>query len=466
MRTRSRTTAPPLPRALFTEIPAAAWGSAVILLLALALAALLFGGVNLRSYAPLAITVLLLGLRPLASLPQFLPYTLRPLLLTMAAILAIALLNGTRGALVDEPHPVLTTFAPHASFEALVCATAMLAVVAAVIAATVCLVRTSPRLLALVLPFCAVFVSLVALLHWLHDTGSLFWMFAPQHVFVSTRARWPFVNANHLGHFLLPLLFLILGLTTRRYRSITQTASRSDWRRTLDRARPHLPALILLVLTGLITLTAIVATGSRSSWLGMALATAFLACAPSATRTTGSRRFLLTLLVGALPLILLMLGGRGSEILAERVQFGLERSHADLRWQMYRDSLPLIAQHPFLGVGLGRWQEFHAPRMSPDLAGLTPGYLHNEPLQLVIELGVPALLPLLLLLLWLGRHTVRALRARHVKLEELRFSSAALIALAPALLLDFPLRIPAVCAAWSVALGVHLALLEKQREEG
>jgi hypothetical protein len=39
-------------------------------------------------------------------------------------------------------------------------------------------------------------VSVTALSHWFYDTGKLFWMFEPDHVFTSVRARWPFVNSK------------------------------------------------------------------------------------------------------------------------------------------------------------------------------------------------------------------------------------------------------------------------------
>lgn len=55
---------------------------------------------------------------------------------------------------------------------------------------------------------CGLGTAAVALLHWLHDDGLLFGVFEPEFVVSAERARWPFVNPNHLGHFLLiPLAF-------------------------------------------------------------------------------------------------------------------------------------------------------------------------------------------------------------------------------------------------------------------
>ncbi len=78
-------------------------------------------------------------------------------------------------------------------------------------------------------------------------------------------------------------------------------------------------------------------------------------------------------------------------------------SESDLstgRFAIWRDTLALIAQHPWLGVGFGEfnfaWTLTPFPLAHPQFFDHT----HNLPLQLAVELGLPLALLILCLLLW------------------------------------------------------------------
>jgi O-antigen ligase len=70
------------------------------------------------------------------------------------------------------------------------------------------------------------------------------------------------------------------------------------------------------------------------------------------------------------------------------------------RFSIWRDTLALIAQHPWLGVGFGEfnfaWTLTPFPQRHPQFFDHT----HNLPLQLAVELGLPLALLILGLLLW------------------------------------------------------------------
>ena len=119
-------------------------------------------------------------------------------------------------------------------------------------------------------------VSMIALTHWFYDTGRLFWIFEPESVKVSDRARWPFVNPNHLADFLLPIVFLILaGVVNlflnifahemargrRRNRTFIALISSEDFH--LKVLKPLLLCVPLLAVT-----LAILGSQSRGAWFG------------------------------------------------------------------------------------------------------------------------------------------------------------------------------------------------------
>ena len=78
---------------------------------------------------------------------------------------------------------------------------------------------------------------------------------------------------------------------------------------------------------------------------------------------------------------------------------------------------------------------------------------HNEPLQLAIEGGLPALLLLLLFLGWWAQAVVRAVRARESNPRRplaMAMATASLIMMLSSLV-DYPLRTPLLSAVFALA---------------
>ena len=108
-------------------------------------------------------------------------------------------------------------------------------------------------------------------------------------------------------------------------------------------ARPVLPRWLLL--GGLaITATAMVASQSRASWLGLAAAGALLA-------TIRDRRLWLLAVPAAGALLVLPVGQRMLARLASG--FAAQDRAAALRLDEYRQAIAIIADYPILGVGFG-----------------------------------------------------------------------------------------------------------------
>jgi len=137
-----------------------------------------------------------------------------------------------------------------------------------------------------------------------------------------------------------------------------------------------------------VLLAFIVLTGSRSVWLALALCTLFapLWHAGRTARWLAAVALLVVLVCSIWPLPVLMERG------------------TSLRPQLFMQSVHLIAQHPWLGLGQD------AP-FTLTVAGVDYTHSHNVLTQTMIELGLPGLLLLVALWLmtaWLGwRHRSR-----------------------------------------------------------
>lgn len=244
-----------------------------------------------------------------------------------------------------------------------------------------------------------------------------------------------FVNPNHAGTLLAAGATLAAGM--------------------LGRPRP-LPRAIGGV-TAAVCLAGVVATGSRGALLGALIGLVLLLLLAAPPRAAWAAAGLgLTGLTAAT-----LAGGRD---LAGRLSVLIDGpgGHGDLwsgRTEIWADALGLVAQAPLVGVGPGGFD------LASRFAKTSPRFIlarhaHNEPLQAIVEWGVPAgglwiaaaVLPLVLALVTLSRQQ----RGRRRTLLAAWIGTAA--ALLTACLVDFPLRIGALsilaAITWGVLLGI------------
>lgn len=151
----------------------------------------------------------------------------------------------------------------------------------------------------------------------------------------------------------------------------------------------------------------------------------------------------------------------------EQVHFyGAERleTQGDIsssRFAIWRDALVLIAQNPWTGVGWANFNFAWTFTRFPDRPQAFFDHTHNLPLQLAVEIGVPATLVLLVLLggsLWRGRVWLALGAGEGAPDAPLRRASLAmLLVLLLHSCLEYPLWYPyfLLPAAW--ALGVYLS---------
>jgi O-antigen ligase len=351
----------------------------------------------------------------------------------------------------------------------------------------------------------AVLTACIALAHWLSDNGKLFWYFSPRNEFASPRVRWPFVNADHLAHFLIPGLFLLIGQLRMALGNLAHFTQHYQPTRknkvgnlfSSQRFQSRLTHLLALSVGLLLIGIAIAGSLSRAAWaaisvgvVGLLLFERFILpprnndtqpspnadqlsrYAPrSRERSIRGRPFDLWstlrrwvrpfLFVIALLAFLFFLNERGRELFADRLEYGLLHTKDDIRWQMYRDTLPAISEHLWFGVGIGNWEPYFRHSMDPLLAGINPVYLHSDPLQLITEVGLVGFAPLLILFLMGSRAAIQKIRTSpHDRAVRLSSLLLAIWCVLGASCFDFPFRIPAIALQFTLLLAMLCAKCE------
>jgi O-antigen ligase len=165
--------------------------------------------------------------------------------------------------------------------------------------------------------------------------------------------------------------------------------------------RRHAVAKTALSLLFALMLFGVVLSGSRTGLLGVAGLVVWGLVDRRLSRT--SRGLLL-----ASPLICLVswfaLGWLSSLLntgaLGASTRLGESQDYSSGRWSIWRDTLVLIAQNPWFGVGFGEFNLAWTLTPSADRNPQFFDHTHNLPLHLAVELGIPLALLVLGLLSW------------------------------------------------------------------
>jgi O-antigen ligase len=133
------------------------------------------------------------------------------------------------------------------------------------------------------------------------------------------------------------------------------------------------------------------------------------------------------------------------------------------RISIWRDSVRLIRQHPWAGTGLGTFPiAFTAVQTT--FLGQFVNHAHNDYLELASDLGIPAALGLVIVVVWILARAVQTFRTSESSLE--RFLALGCTGSIAAILLhsftDFNLYIPANALLFASILGFTMSLW-KQR---
>lgn len=383
---------------------------------------------------------------------------------------------------------------------------------------------TSPFWFVKVIKYLVLVVGLTALSHWFYDNGKLFWTFEAVHTFISNRARWPFVNSNHLGIFLLQPFFLILAalafdtleIANGRFIPKTSRQRRSRAVQALldSRLQKLIFELFFSFVLAIIAVMCVIGSLSRGTWLGISVGSLVYLllgrCIRKSNTVENSRRggilgiFLSSkrgdravqcrrqrgvrhsddfqfdqmvaliaslarpiLFLLALGAVLFFLYGRGLDLFDSRVEFGLLHSKDDMRWQLFADTLAILKNHFFGGIGIGNWAEIYPQYMYYQLAGINPVFLHSDPYQLLVEVGLICIVPIIFLGLFLTARVIRASRSLDAKYAYLLVAVyCGMLSVVVSAMLDFPFRVPAQLVLFGTNLALLAAILDSKSVGG
>lgn len=319
-------------------------------------------------------------------------------------------------------------------------------------------VRFQRRLLRAV-AFTAIAVAAVGLLQRFSWNGKLLWFFVPWDWGVPRvglpQTSGPFVSRNNFGGYLALTLPLVLAPLLARTR--------------LDLRGSRLSTQLLFGAGAAVVAVALFFSVSRGAWVAGAVGIAALLWGllrlPEAERVSFLRTKRAGLKAAAvmaaviLAFILVPTGGSelGSDIDRRLEQTVSSSASWDSRVQSWRDTLPMMADFPILGVGLSAWGTIFPKYDGSFFFGSQARRAHNDYVQLLAEMGLLGAGLLAAACLVAGRRLIRLLAERSARGYVVHLAIASgLLALVVHEFVDFDLQMPGIAVTALVLLGLGL----------
>jgi hypothetical protein len=265
-----------------------------------------------------------------------------------------------------------------------------------------------------------------------------------------------FLNRDHFATYLGLVLLSVMCHVLERFEALQLYGS---WRSRLallfeflGRHSWHLLALFLVA-------TALVSTHSRGGFIAAAAGLFALGAALALVHSVGQRASAAWLAAVAL-LVLVAVAVSGGPTLARLLGTDI---NAEERLAVWKLVLTAIANHPLAGTGLGSFpMVFPGYRTAEVLNFYTRA--HDDYLENLLELGIPAALCLFAALIWLAGLCLLGVRRRHrdAMLPGLGFAASVLVGVHA--LTDFSLQVPAVTTVYMFLLGIGVAQSRSPRE--
>lgn len=212
----------------------------------------------------------------------------------------------------------------------------------------------------------------------------------------------------------------------------------------------------LLLIATILTMSALVATGSRggftSTFIALAVMAIFAAALPRREKKW-------KLLVGTAVASLLLVGTLtwiSGGLLDARFHDLAAPNSEGLREALWAASLRMIASAPWLGLGLGTFQDAY-PTYATQVYPYIMDKAHNDYLEFAAGLGVPAAISWWLALSWLASKSMRAFFVRRKNRIYSLVGIGATTLVAVHSLVDFGLQIPAIALTYAILIGLALA---------
>jgi O-antigen ligase len=262
----------------------------------------------------------------------------------------------------------------------------------------------------------------------------------------------PFINRNHFAGWMIMGVGMSMGysLAVLERSPRPRGGTLRDWMRWLT--TPEASRFAFVVFAVLAMATALALSRSRSGVVGLLVAAVVLTVA-MARRASGSLKRGLAVTYGVA-----LVGGAVAWAGLSATMTRLATAPVDLptRLSAWQDTLRIVADFPWFGVGLGSYgtamlvyQSAHRDTMFAQA--------HNDYLQLAAEGGLLVAVPAAVVL-WLGARTVaRRLQADSGATTWMRVGAIAAIAgIAAQSLVEFSLQMPANAALFTVAAALAL----------
>ncbi|MDD5136695.1 MAG: O-antigen ligase family protein [Candidatus Omnitrophica bacterium] len=221
--------------------------------------------------------------------------------------------------------------------------------------------------------------------------------------------------------------------------------------------KPSSTARRLCAFPALIIMTVVfILAQSRGAWMSLTISFLVMAYMIAKGREGGVKKIFI-LVLAAIAIISLVYFGRGviSERMADSISADPEGSSFAIRLQIWQGAIDMIKSSPILGAGIGTFI-WGYPRYRPEgLNGLV-NFAHNDYLETACDMGVPALM----VMLWIIVAVIKT-GIREENLNSYRLGCAiGVLSLSIHALSDFNFHIPANMLLFTV----YLAIIMKVRE--
>lgn len=257
-----------------------------------------------------------------------------------------------------------------------------------------------------------------------------------------------FVNRNSYATFAGLTLLCALALLGR---SISRRGGAGSAWELLALLADLLERRWALLVGACVIFSALALSHSRGGLAAFLVALSLLALLTRRGRGGGAR---LTLMLGAGALVLLLLLFAGNTF----IRLGDVAQQSASRVGLLRLSLEAVGDSPWLGHGGGSFADVIRMYIDGGLPGVvTWGHAHNSFVEFALELGVPALLALLVLHGWIvGRCLLGLARRRRDRIYPAAGVAATTLVGVHALV-DFSAQLPGVAIPFAAILGVAYA---------
>lgn len=315
-----------------------------------------------------------------------------------------------------------------------------------------CRDRNAKKRLVFALVSLGVFESLYGLIQYLTGWQQIF---AYVKKYYLEEATGTYINRNHFAGFLEMILpfAMVLALRWTHLLSRNTSGGAGTFRKIVSRT--ELVSVVFWLFLAILISAALVLSRSRMGIISALVSlVAILALAGTSTVRPRTRAAVAALFfLGVLGLIVWI----GSDPVMSRFEtLGQEYTlSGQSRVSIWRDTLGLIRQHPFLGTGLGSFSVAYTPVQTAFL-NLLVEHAHCDYLEVATELGLPGAILVFGSIFWVLAETAR----RYGKLEE-RFDKAICLACIGSIgailvhsLADFNLYIPANALVFTTILAL------------